>query len=168
MRRSTVFAALVVTAVLATATGAGSTHSPAILEFDTMGAVIAPYTGSDNRIRGVAGGGLPWQIEDATGELRSDGALEVEVEGLVLLDAAPVPEALRGVNPVGEFRAIVSCQTIGDDGSAAVENVATGTFPATATGDSKIEAQVELPSPCFAPVVFVTSPGEAWFSVTGI
>jgi hypothetical protein len=54
------------------------------------------------------------------------------------------------------------------DGAAAVENVSTDPFPATTTGDSKIEATVSLPSPCFAPIVFVTSPGGSWFAVTGV
>jgi hypothetical protein len=26
---------------------------------------------------------------------------------------------------------------------------------------------VALPSPCFAPIIFVTSPTSAWFAVTG-
>jgi hypothetical protein len=45
--------------------------------------------------------------------------------------------------------------------------VATGDFPATITGDAEIEAAVDLPTPCIAPVVFVTSPGGAWFAATG-
>ena len=36
-----------------------------------------------------------------------------------------------------------------------------------ATGDAKIDAKVALPSPCFAPIVFVTSGGGSWFAVTG-
>ncbi|MET1011960.1 MAG: hypothetical protein ABWY83_06240, partial [Actinomycetota bacterium] len=71
-----------------------------------------------------------------------------------------------GANPVSTFRAIVSCQTI-VGGAAAVTNVSTGTFPATMTGDSRIEATVSLPDPCFAPIVFVTSPTGSWFAVTG-
>jgi hypothetical protein len=133
-----------------------------------MAAVVGPYVGAANPIRGVPGGGLPWAIDEGRGELRVDGKFEVEVEGLVLLDAPPVPENLRGTNPITDFRAIVSCQTIDGAGGAAVEIVLTGLFPATTTGDSSIEATVDLPSPCFAPIVFVTSPGGAWFAVTGV
>jgi hypothetical protein len=39
--------------------------------------------------------------------------------------------------------------------------------PATTTGDAEIGAKVTLPSPCFAPIVFVTSGGGAWFAATG-
>lgn len=137
-----------------------------VLEFDTMAGVTGPFVGSTNPIRGVPGGGLPWQIDLGRGELRADGSLEVEVRGLVLFDGPPVPLALRGVNPIANFRAIVSCLTI-SAGAPATVNVATDLFPATPTGDADIEATVSLPSPCFAPIVFVTSPGGAWFAVTG-
>ena len=85
---------------------------------------------------------------------------------MVLLDAAPVPPALRGTNPIGSFRAIVSCLTT-VNGSPATANMATGPFPATSTGDSEIEATVSMPSPCFAPIVFVGPPPTTWFAVTG-
>jgi len=72
----------------------------------------------------------------------------------------------RGVNPVTQFRAVVSCQTI-VGGVANVTNVPTGLVPASGTGDAEIDTSVSLPEPCFAPIVFVTSPGNAWFAVTG-
>lgn len=166
MKRITLAAVLVVLGLVTLSPQAGSAGPPKVLEFDTMAAVVGPYVGATNPIRGVAGGGLPWQIDEGRGELGVDGKLEVEVEGLVLLDAAPVPVNLRGTNPIPSFKAIVSCMTI--DGAAAVERkVETGLFPASSAGDSKIEATVALPSPCFAPIVFVTSPGGAWFAVTG-
>jgi len=65
------------------------------------------------------------------------------------------------------FKAIVSCQTIGADGSATVTNVSNATFPANTEGDSNIRAMVQLPHPCIAPIIFVTSPGGAWFAATG-
>lgn len=43
-------------------------------------------------------------------------------------------------------------------------SVATATDPG---GDAKIEAKLVLPQPCIAPLVFVTSPGGAWFATTG-
>jgi len=129
-------------------------------------AVSEPFTGATNAIRGVPGGGLPWEIDAAKGELRDDGRLEVDVEGLVLARRAPVPAALQGANPIPSFKAIVSCLT-SDDGVAATVNVSTALVPASSSGDAKIEASVELPSPCLAPIVFVTSPTGAWFAVTG-
>jgi hypothetical protein len=132
-----------------------------MLEFDTMAAVAGPYVGAANPIRGIPGGGLAWAIDEGRGELRFDGKLEIEVEGLVLAEGANA-----GSDPIPQFKAIVSCQTI-DGTSATTTNISTGLFPATTTGDSKIEATVALPDPCFAPIVFVTSPGGSWFAVTG-
>ena len=142
-----------------TASNAGSVGPATVLQADTLAGVTGPYVGSADPIRGVNGGGVPWDIAEGKAELTADGHLEVKVEGLVL--------ATTGTNPVTTFRGLVSCETI-VDGAAAVVNVSTDAFPATTTGDSKIEATVTLPSPCFAPIVFVTSPGGSWFAVTGV
>lgn len=158
-------AAVLAVGLIAQASGA-SPSGQNVLEFNTMVGVSGPFVGSANPIRGVNGGGLPWQVAEGKGELASNGKLEVEVRGLVLLNGPPVPPALRGTNPISSFRAIVSCLTI-VDGSPATTNVATGPFPATATGDSKIEATVVLPSPCFAPIIFVGPSPTTWFAVTG-
>lgn len=86
--------------------------------------------------------------------------------GLVLADQPSVPANLRGVNPVADFEAIVSCQTI-TGGMATVTNVSTRQFRASMAGNSEIRARVKLPEPCIAPVVFVASPAGAWFAATG-
>src|SRR5918994_6394286 len=152
--------------LVATTAGYGSPDDRGVLEFDLMAPVSEPFTGATNAIRGVPGGGLPWELDAAKGELRADGRLEVEVEGLVLARRAPVPAALQGTNPIASFKAIVSCLT-SDGGTPATVNVSTALAPATSSGDAKIEDSVVLPSPCFAPIVFVTSPGGMWFAVTG-
>lgn len=148
-----------VVAVVALASGAGSAGPTTVLKADTLAGVRGPYVGATNPIRGVNGGGIPWNIAEGKVILKADGSLEVKVEGLVL--------ATTGANPIPNFRAIVSCQTI-EDGAAAVRNVSTDPFPANTTGDSKIAATVALPSPCFAPIVFVTSPTGSWFAATGV
>jgi len=171
MRRllTSLLAALLVTGVIAAAANAGSDGSGGrvILEFRTMAPVTGPFVGSGAPIRGVVGGGLPWQIAGARGELLSSGHLEVSVEGLVLLDGDPVPPQLRGTNPVPTFQAIVSCRTIRNNGKARTTNVATDPFPATSTGDAETETTVSLPSPCVAPIVFVGPSPTVWFSATG-
>lgn len=132
---------------------------PKILEFETMVGVPRPYTGATNAIRGVPGGGQPWAISFAKGELSTEGKLEVTVNGLVLVST--------GVNPIPNFKAIVSCLSKDADGNPTTINVATGLSPASVTGDAKIEETVVLPSPCIAPIVFVTSPTGSWFAATG-
>jgi len=159
-------AALLLIGLVAATSGLGSSDSRKIVEFDVMAPVSEPFTGATNSIRGVPGGGLPWELDAAKGELRADGSFEVEVEGLVLARRAPVPAALQGTNPIASFKAIVSCLTA--DGSApATVKVSTALASASAGGDAKIEDSLGLPSPCFAPIVFVTSPGGMWFAVTG-
>ena len=140
-----------------------------MLKFSTMTPVTGPYVGAANPVRGVAGGGLPWILTAGTGSLKRDGHLLVTVRGLVLANQAPVPPALRGTNPFADFRALVSCQSIGAGGAAAITNISTGDFKANTAGDSTIRAQVTLPKPCIAPIVFVTGPTgtDAWFAVTG-
>lgn len=146
-----------------------------VLEFQTMVSVPRPYTGAANAIRGVAGGGLPWVISSARGELGADGHLELQVTGLVIdpNDAAAITAGVAGSNPIPNFRATVSCLSKDAGGAANIVNTTTGLFPATTGpasgggGSARIEAFVNLPQPCIAPIVFVTSPAGAWFAATG-
>jgi hypothetical protein len=159
MKKVAVLGASSVLIVIALASGANSAGPATVLKADTLVGVSGPYVGASNPIRGINGGGLPWSIAEGKAVLGADGSLVVKVEGLVL--------TATGANPIPSFRAAVSCETI-VDGAAVRENVSTGLFPATTTGDSKIEDTVALPAPCFAPIVFVTSPGGSWFAVTGV
>jgi hypothetical protein len=153
-------------ALVAPALGIGGDDGRKVLDAKVLGAVSEPYTGSANPVRGLSGGGLPWEIGDADASLRADGRLHVDVEGLVLARRAPVPANLQGTNPVPQFKAIVSClTTVG--GAATTANVSTEPVTASSTGDAQIDTSVELPSPCFAPIVFVTAPNGAWFAVSG-
>src|SRR5918994_7157772 len=124
-RRIVVLAISLLTVPLVVATvSSGSSDDRRVLEFDVMAPVSEPFTGATNAIRGVPGGGLPWEIDAATGELRGDGRVEVEVDGLVLARHAPVPTALQGTNPIASFKAIISCLT-SDGGAPATVNVST-------------------------------------------
>jgi hypothetical protein len=124
-----------------------------------MVGVSGPYRGATNAIRGVPGAGAAWVIEDAAGKLRTDGRIDIVVEGLVL--------ASSGLNPAPDFKAIVSCLSIDEDGLPVTVNLETGLFPADAAGDCVINDEVDLPDPCLAPIVFVTNAAGRWFAVTG-
>jgi hypothetical protein len=130
-----------------------------ILRFQTMVGVSGPYLGAANAIRGIGGGGAPWEIDDAKGELRADGEIDIKVRGLVLVST--------GANPVTDFKAIVSCLSIDANNQPITVNVETGLFPADAEGNCLIADQVDLPDPCIAPIVFVTNPAGRWFAATG-
>jgi hypothetical protein len=136
-------------------------NSAKVLKFERMAPVVAPFTGATNPIRGIAGGGVPWSIESGTGSLRADGRLHIEVQGLII--------PARGNNPISAFRGVVNCLT--PDSPTNGVNLVTDPFPATVTGDSTIDATVDLPETCVAPIVFVTngtgSPPGAWFATTG-
>jgi hypothetical protein len=139
-------------------------QEPKILEFDTMVGVPSTLTGAQSQapLRGINGGGAPWAITSAHGELTTSGHLEIEVVGLVL--------ATTGSNPAAFFRGRVSC--VKSDGSFE-NNILTDLFPATTGpasaggGNAKIEANVTLPQPCIAPIIFVTNAGGSWFAATG-
>jgi hypothetical protein len=163
-------AAALVSGLAAQGVAASTGPGPAtVLKFSTMTPVTGPYVGPANPIRGVPGGGLPWILTAGTGSLKRDGHLLVTVRGLVLADQPSVPPALRGTNPFPDFRALVSCQSIGAGNTAVITNVSTGNFKADPAGDSKIDATVNLPKPCIAPIVFVTGPTGfgVWFAATG-
>ncbi len=145
--------------------GGGHHGGGTVLAFDTMAPVTEPFTGAAHAIRGVAGGGVPWELDAARGRLRDDGRLDVRVEGLVLARRAPVPDAAQGTNPVPQFRAAVNCLTTAAPDAG--ETVLSDLVPASPEGDARIRAQLTLPQPCIAPIVFVTSPTGAWFAVTG-
>jgi len=150
--------------LLATQAVAATATSPKILDFDTMVGLPSSLTGTQAPIRGVNGGGLPWVLTAAKGKLTTSGDLDIKVVGLVLASGANT-----GSNPIATFRGLVSCL----DSTGAIVNVSTDPFPATTGpastggGNSKIRASLELPDPCIAPIVFVTSPTGAWFAVSG-
>ena len=133
-----------------------------ILEFDTMIGVDRLFRAVfSNPIRGIDGGELPWVLDGARVELRDNGKLEVQVSGLVI-PQADAPPTCNGAacNPAPFFRAVVE----GVEGIVDVEaeNITTDNGAEVMIGDPKdgnaeIEAMLDLPDPCLAPIVFVTN-----------
>jgi hypothetical protein len=156
-------------AVAASVSTSAAADQPTILEFNTMTGVPRPYTGATNPIRNLSGGGLPWVIKFAQGELKANGKLEVTVRGLVLDPKDPdvIARGIGGTNPSPTFMAIVSCLSKDTGGNPVTTNVSTAQFPASKTGNAKIEASIQLPKPCIAPIIFITSPTGAWFAANG-
>jgi len=140
-----------------------------VLEFNTMIGVPRPFTGGTNTIRSVPGGGLPWIIEFGKGKLSPTGNVDVLVKGLVFdpTDQAVIDRGIGGTNTVPNFKVIVSCLSKDGDGNVITVNVETGLFPADGQGNAHIKDTIDLPQPCIAPIIFVTSPGGAWFASTG-
>ncbi|MFT3889999.1 MAG: hypothetical protein QM730_00055 [Anaerolineales bacterium] len=140
-----------------------------LLEFNGMVGVPRPYTGATNAIRGVPGGGLPWVIEFGKGKVSLDGSVDVMVRGLLIdpNDPAAIAAGRGGTNPSPTFKVVVSCLSKDGSGAPTTVNVSTTLFPADAEGNAHIKDSISLPSPCIAPIVFVTSAGGAWFASTG-
>ena len=153
--RSSFIALAAAIGLVAGGAGVVSAHEAhAIVTFNSMTGVTQAQINIPND-RGIVGPSKPWVITSGTGELDSDGHLHVDVVGLVI----PVPP-FNGVNPLGSFGATVSCIT----SHHAIVNVFAGTFTTNPAGNATIDATVALPHPCTQAVVFVTSPGGAWFA----
>ena len=152
---------------------AASVEAKVIISFQTMYGVDGPFVAKGPqarsiRVRGVVGDDLPWEITQPTeGVLETNGHLTISVRGLVFKDDPSVPPELRGKNDEEKFRGLVSCLT--EEGDRVVtKNVITQGFRATEEGNSFIDAQLELPNPCVAPIVMVLAGSEdKWFSMTG-
>jgi hypothetical protein len=157
-------------AALGALLGAVGAMPQTIIAFHAMYGVDGPFVGETNAIRGIPGDDLPWEVAHfVIGSLTTRGRLHVIVRGLVFKDEEGVPDELRGINDEPVFRGVVSCLTENEEeGTTPVANVVTDGFRATRSGNADIDARVELPNPCVAPVVFVTGEDpNRWFAVTG-
>lgn len=155
--------------LFAVSVSTASADESKVLDFNTMIGLPRPYTGPSNAIRGVPGGGLPWIISYGKGKLSPNGNVDVLVKGLVFdpNDPAVIAKGIGGTNTISDFKVIVSCLSKDADGNATTVNVSTSPFPADSMGNAHIQDTVALPQPCIAPILFVTSPGGAWFASTG-
>ncbi len=143
-------------------------ESAVVFKFRSMVGNHGPYIGAANPIRGINAGGLPWVITRGSGSLSADGWLRVRVKELII----PASSGF-GNNPAPYFKATVSCLTIMSDGTAGINNVSTTNGAEVMIGDptkgnARIREKLNLPNPCLAPIVFVTSPGGAWFAVDAV
>lgn len=137
-----------------------------ILQFKTMnavqGAFLTPEGLTDPNIRGIVGDYQAWKINKSIkGRLFADGRLIIQVRGLVFPDAP---------NDEDHFRALVSCLTE-SNGQIVTDNQITSPFPTGPKGNANINAHLQIPSPCVAPIVMILNgdptEGDAWFAVSG-
>ncbi len=164
MTRRTLLGTLIVLLALSALPASAQDGDDIVLKFKTMFGVNGPFLGSANPatpLRNLNGAPGPWVIQRVNGQLNTNGRLEVHVRGLI------IPAPLLGRNPIPFFRAVVSCRSVDQGGNAVIANVQTDLFPASSTGDADIEQFLTLPSPCVAPIVFITSPNLIWLAVTG-
>ena len=95
----------------------------------------------------------PWVVEEGEAKITTKGRsgntkLEVDVEGLLLLDGT--------VGPVRSVIASLVCQKTAASADPTNEVVAdTADVPLSAAGDAEIEEAIELPPVCVAPIVLI-------------
>ena len=111
-------------------------------------------------VLGVVGAGAPWTTDNSNAKLFSDGTLVVRIHHLVFAAGAN-----EGRNTVPQGRVTVVCN---GNANPATDRVNSDPIPfSVPEGNAEFDASLPLPSPCFAPVVFFTSPGGNWFAVSG-
>lgn len=156
-------AALAAGLAVAGIAGSAAAGDSAKIKTEHFTGVPANLTGANGNFAGFNGGGLPWTIGDAEVSVRRSGKVEVEFSDLVF---AAGPNT--GRNTVAQMRVGVSCM-----GSDLVRTTAlSDVFPVSVAdaldpvgGDADATTRIALPATCLAPIVFVTSPGGAWFAV---
>ena len=153
--------------VIVTGAHAKKDRNRVVMDFATMYGVDEAFVGA-NPIRGLIGDELPWEIVGGVhGRLTNRGHLRIRVRGLVFTHDTEVPPEKQGTNDEDQFRGVVSC-LVEQGGQIVTMNITTDGFSATPSGDSDIDAQLELPEECVAPIVFIIAGSEdKWFAVTG-
>ena len=157
-RRSMVLAAVAAASLIPTS--AAVAHEPRHSEHRAHDLLRAPIAGSltdDDPVFGVKPGGAPWVIDRGNARVRTDGRLEVRVEGLVI-----PPPTQPNINPVPKISASLACNG---------EVVATTRqVPFSRSGDARIKAWVKVPKRCIAPVVMLNPNGNAavFIGITGV
>ena len=138
----------------------------AVLQWHSMAAVQSPYFSISvpfTPVDGVGGGNARWTIDKGWGMLRSNGELRVHTRGLILPDPP-----FNGTNPLPEFRVLVNCRTVDVLGAAVTVGTMSENYPASIEGDSDLVTTMTLPTPCYAPTVFVMHPtAPRWFATLG-
>ncbi len=90
----------------------------------------------------------PWVVAEGEVEIGEDGELELEVEGLLLLDGT--------VGPIRSIFASLVCQKTVASADPTNEVVAsTADVPLSAAGNAVINEIITLPSSCVAPIVLI-------------
>ena len=149
-----------VSLVGAASASVGADESGTLVEVDSMTGVSAAGVNLVND-RGLKAGGAPWVITSGSGEVDRQGNIHVDVVGLI------IPTRTPPSNPVGSFRATLSCMT-----PHGVVNVTTGPAATGPAGNATIDDTVALPHPCMEPIVFVVNGtaradgGFSWFAMS--
>jgi hypothetical protein len=110
---------------------------------------LAPSQPTDPMFHGVNPGTAPWRLKSGDVRLKSDGHLDLRVQGLVI-------PALGTPGPVTAISAALYC---GADMNMMAAGT-TGQVPLSMTGNARIhDTSFSVPSTCLAPVILVQPHG---------
>ena len=160
-RRSLVLAAVAAATLIpaTTAVAHDDSGSSRHRAHDLLRAPIAGSLTTDLPIFGATPGGAPWVIDRGSARVRTDGRLEVRVEGLI------IPRG-DNTNPVPRLSATLVC-----NGKLANNaSMTTRTVPFSRSGDARIKDHVKVPKRCIAPVVMLNPNGtrQVFIGITGV
>ena len=161
---ATLIAALAIAVAIPVAAG-GSTAN--LLKSERFVGVPKTLAGTTGAIGAINGAGQPWVIKTGKAVLSVDGNLNLKFTGLLFApDALP---NLAGTNTVDTMKGAVSCLTSDGTRTATFTPAfAVTTGSGDGAGNGRVEALLDLPSPCFAPIVLITNAtGAVWFAVDG-
>lgn len=134
---------------------------------DDFEAPLTPCLANKTAIGDVPSCGKIWKLRSGEAELSENGALEVEVQGLVLNDTT-VGEFNGTPDGVDAVAAAVLCN--GPDGLKVVAQ--TEPVALSKKGDAKIKAKVSLPKGCAGPIIVLRERYEGkiggWLAATGL
>jgi hypothetical protein len=132
--------------------GNGNGHHKGNLVFRSS---LAPSQTTDPTLNTVAPGGAPWVLDRGDVRIKRDGRLRLKVRGLVI-------PTLGTPGPVDTISASIACA---NDAPADETN----TVPISDSGDAKIKDELNLPSTCLGPRVFVHPNGidTAYIAISG-
>jgi hypothetical protein len=131
----------------------------------SLTACRTPNSVEQNRIGGVLNCGKIWKIGRGSVKLSADGALKVNIRGLVLDDASTgdsngTPDGVTGV---------VAALVCGPNGGTVVAQ--TAGVPISPAGRAAIRIHITLPGQCVAPIIVVREIFEGkiggWLAATG-
>jgi hypothetical protein len=106
---------------------------------------LVPSVPSDPTLLGAMAGAVPWALRSSEARLRSDGALEVRIRGLLI----PSGMFAGTTGPVSTVSASLYC----GGNSTAVGT--SGSFPISTVGDARIVASFTLPAKCQIPALLI-------------
>jgi hypothetical protein len=145
--------------------GFGTAHADSAGLSSSLTACRTPNSVQMLTIGGVLNCGKIWKLATGSVRLSANGALRVNVKGLVLDD---VSTGMSNGTPDG-VTGVVAALVCGPNGGSVVAQ--TAGVPISITGEAKIRATLMLPSQCVAPIVVIREIylGEigGWLASTG-